>query len=54
MLKPTYVQLEFISLRAKNYVKHVLSLTKKWIDMAKVINDDVFLWKLSDGDVAAK
>ena len=35
-------------------MKHVLSLTKKWTDMAKIINDDVLLWKLSDGDVAAK
>ena len=35
-------------------MKHVLSLTKKWIDMPKVINDDVFLRKLPDGDVAAK
>ena len=40
--------------RTKNYAKHVLNLTKKWIDMAKVINDDVLLWKLSDGDVAVK
>ena len=40
--------------RTKNDVKHVLNLTKKWIDMAKAINDDVLLRKLSDGDVAAK
>ena len=40
--------------RTKNDVKHVSNLTKKWIDMAKMINDDVLLWKLSHGDVAAK
>ena len=40
--------------RTKNDVKHVSNLIKKWIDMAKVINDDVLLWRLSDGDVAAK
>ena len=40
--------------RTKNDVKHVSNLTKKWIDMAKVINDDVLLRKPSDGDVAAK
>ena len=40
--------------RTKNDMKHVPSLTKKWKDMAKVINDDVLLRKLSDGDVAAK
>ena len=39
--------------RTKNDVKHVSNLTKKWIDMAKVINDDVLLRKPSDGDVAA-
>ena len=38
----------------KNNEKHVLSLTKKWIDMTKVINDDVLLRKLSDGHVAVK
>ena len=32
----------------KNDMKHVSNLTKKWTDMAKVINDDVLLWKLSD------
>ena len=40
--------------RTKNDVKHVLRLTKKWIDMAKVINDDVLLQKLSYKDVPAK
>ena len=35
--------------RSTNDVKHVLSLTKKWIDMAIVINDNVILRKLSDG-----
>ena len=40
--------------RTKNDVKHVSNLTKKWIDMAKMINDDVLLRKLSHGDVAAK
>ena len=35
-------------------MKLVLSLTKKWIDMVKVINDGVVLRKLSDGAVAAK
>ena len=40
--------------RTKNDVKLVLSLTKKWIDMIKVINDGVVLRKLSDGAVAAK
>ena len=40
--------------RTKNDVKHVSNLTKKWIDMAKVINDDVLLRKLSGIDVAAK
>ena len=29
--------------RTKNDAKYVLSLTKKWVDIAKVINDDVFL-----------
>ena len=52
MLKPTYVLLE--PKRTKTDVKHVLTLTKKWIDMAKVVNDDVFLRKLSDGDLAVK
>ena len=33
--------------RAKNGVKHVLSLTKKWIDVAKVVNNNVLLWKRS-------
>ena len=40
--------------RTKNDVKLILSLTKKWIDMVKVINDGVLLRKLSDGAVAAK
>ena len=40
--------------RTKNDVKHVSNLIKKWLDMAKVINDDVLLRKLSDEDVAAK
>ena len=40
--------------RTKTNVKHVLTLTKKWIDMVKVVNDDVFLRKLSDGDLAVK
>ena len=40
--------------RTKNNVTHVSNLTKKWIDIAKVINDDVILWKLSDGDVTVK
>ena len=39
---------------SKNDVKHVPNLTKKWIDMAKQINDDVLFRKLSDGDVAGK
>ena len=29
--------------RTKNDVKHVSNLTKKWIDMTKVMNDDVLL-----------
>ena len=40
--------------RSKNDVKHVSNLTKKLIDMDKVINDNVLLRKLSDGDVTAK
>ena len=35
-------------------MKHVLSLTKNWTGMAKVMNDDVLLQKLSDEDVAVK
>ena len=35
-------------------MKHVLNITKKEIDMAKMINDDVLLRKLSNGDVPAK
>ena len=27
---------------------------KTWIDMVKVINDDVLLWKLSYGNAVAK
>ena len=55
MLKPTYVLLEnHQAKRTKNDVEHVLSLTKKWIDMAQGINDDVLLRKLPDGDVAGK
>ena len=55
MLKVTYVLLEnHHKKRNTNDVKHVFSLTKKWIDVAKWKNDDGLLWKLSDGDVAAK
>ena len=40
--------------KPKNGVKHVLRLTKKWIDMTKVINDDVLHWKLFDGRISGK
>ena len=55
ILKTTYVLRETITLtEPNNDVKHVLSLTKKWIDMTKVINYDVLPQKLSDGDVTEK
>lgn len=55
ILKTTYVLQETITLtEPNNDVKHVLSLTKKWIDMTKVINYDVLPQKLSDGDVTEK
>ena len=55
ILKTTYVLQETITLtEPNNDVKHVLSLTKKWIDMTKVINYDVRPQKLSDGDVTEK
>lgn len=54
ILKTTYVLQETITLtEPNNDVKHVLSLTKKWIDMTKVINY-VLPQKLSDGDVTEK
>ena len=47
--------LEPITLKKpKNGVKHVLRLTKKWIDMTKAINDDVLHWKLFDGRISCK
>lgn len=55
ILKTTYLLQETITLtEPNNDVKHVLSLTKKWIDMTKVINYDVLPQKLSDGDVTEK
>lgn len=55
ILKTTYVLQETITLtEPNNDVKHVLSLTKKGIDMTKVINYDVLPQKLSDGDVTEK
>ena len=40
--------------KPKNGVKHVLRLTKKWIDMTKAINDDVLHSKLFDGKISCK
>ena len=53
MLKPIYAA-AYYTKRTKKDVKHVLNLTKKWVDMAKLVNDDVLFWKLPDGHVAAK
>ena len=52
--RPHKTLLAYPAKRTKNDVKNVLSLTKKWKDIANMINDYLLLWKLTDGDMAAK
>ena len=53
MLKPIYAA-AYYTKRTKKDVKHVLNLTKKWVDMAKLVNDDVLFWKLPDWTCGCK